>query len=250
MDSEFDTIVVGAGVWGAAAIEAHEKAGRSVAWIDDKHDEASTASADIVRIIRGEYSDSAYRALGEEAIGIFKTQKPYSDHYHHTGWFMVEDKQQGQHRSVPRGTLDVSAEEFMRSFPSAPPEKLSTLRITKTGNVGWAEANKLQQALHAASRVKVRKGTVSRLVLDDLGRFRGVELDTGEILRGKYVMLATGWRANQLLAPQNFRQVDCRVVGVPKLGIKLTDEQYAKYRDMPILVQQGRGKNISLMSYF
>jgi hypothetical protein len=100
--------------------------------------------------------------------------------------------------------------------------------------------------LHAESRVKVRKGTVTRLVLDDSGRFRGVELDTKEVLRGKNIMLATGWRANQLLASQNFRQVDYRVVSVPKLGIKLTDEQYAKYRDMPILVQQGRGKNIPL----
>jgi hypothetical protein len=159
---------------------------------------------------------------------------------------MVEDKQQAQHKSVPRGTLDVSVEDFMRSFPSAPPEELSALRITKTENVGWVEANKLQQALHAESRVKIRKGTVTRLVLDDSGRFRGVELDTKEVLRGKNIMLATGWRANQLLASQNFRQVDYTVVGVPKLGIKLTDEQYAKYRDMPILVQQGRGKNIPL----
>lgn len=244
MGSEFDTIVVGAGVWGAAAVEAHEKAGHSVAWIDDKHDDASTASADVVRIIRGEYSDSAYRALGEEAINIFKTHKPYSEHYHHTGWFMVEDKPQGQHRSVPRGTLDVSVDDFMQSFTSASPEELSGLHITKTENVGWVEANKLQQALHAESRIKVQKGTVTKLVLDDSGHVRGVELGKGEVIRGKSVMLAMGWRANQLLASQNLRQVDYSVVGVPKLGVKLTDEQYAKYRDMPILVQPGRGKNI------
>ncbi|KAK3367732.1 FAD dependent oxidoreductase [Podospora didyma] len=235
----FDVIVVGAGVWGAASVEAYEKAGRSVIWIDDNDDEHPTAaSADIARIIRAEYSDPAYRKLAEESLQSFKTQEPYSKYFHQTGWFLIQDEQQARHGSIPSGTEDVAVEEFRRKFSAANVD--DNLFITRTENVGWVEANNLQQALNAEIRVKKRRGTVTDLIFD--GRFcRGVRLGTEDIL-GEAVVLATGWRTNRLLASHNLAQVDYQVVGVPVLGIQLTDEQYMKYRDMPILCQPGRGE--------
>ncbi|KAH6627122.1 hypothetical protein B0J18DRAFT_160395 [Chaetomium sp. MPI-SDFR-AT-0129] len=38
--------------------------------------------------------------------------------------------------------------------------------------------------------------------------------------------------------------LDYQVVGVPVLGIQLTEDQYSKYRDMPILCQPGKAERI------
>lgn len=232
-------IVVGAGVWGAASVEACQKAGRPVIWIDDNDDEHPTAaSADLARIIRAEYADPAYRQLADQALQAFKAEAIYSDYFHLTGWFLLQDEHQARHGSIPSGTENVSVEEFRRKFPAADVD--DNLLITRTGNVGWVEANNLQQALNAKIRVQKRKGTVTELIFDG-GICRGVKLGTEEVV-GELVVLATGWRTNDLLASQNLEKLDYQVVGVPVLGIQLSEEQYNKYRDMQILCQPGKGE--------
>lgn len=234
----FDVIIVGAGVWGAASVEAYEKTGRSVIWIDDNDDEhPAAASADIARIIRAEYSDSAYRKLAGKSLQAFKTQEPYSTYFHQSGWFLVEDGQQARHGSIPGGAESVSIEEFRRKFSAANVE--DDLLVTGTENVGWVEANILQRALSAESQIKKRKGTVTSLILDGPS-CRGVRLGTEDVL-GETVILATGWRTNTLLAACNLARADYQIAGVPVLGIQLTDEQYMKYVDMPIICQPGKG---------
>ena len=159
------------------SVEAYEKAGRSVTWIDDDDEEHPTAaSADITRIIRAEYSDHTYRNLAEKSLGAFKTRQPYSKYFHHTGWLLIQDEQQARHGSVPRGAKNVSVEEFRRKFPAANIDDDSI--ITRTENVGWVEANNLQQAINAEARAKKRR-------------------------LGEAVVLATGWRTNRLLAHHN-----------------------------------------------
>lgn len=235
-----DVIVVGAGIWGAASVEAFEKAGRSVLWIyDDDEEHPTAASTDITRIVRAEYSDPAYRKLAEECFEAFKTGDPYSRYFHHSGWFLVQDEDQARYGSIPGGTRRVSVEEFRQKFPAANVQ--GGLLITTTQNVGWVEANNLQQAMIAESRVEKRRGTVTSLILDG-PCCRGVRLGTEDV-PGKTVVLATGWRANSLLASHNLPPVDYQIVGVPVLGIQLSEEQYLKYRDMLILCQPGKGKS-------
>jgi sarcosine oxidase / L-pipecolate oxidase len=239
-----DIVVVGAGIWGAASVEAYTKAGRSVIWIDDDDDQHPTAaSADITRIIRAEYSDPTYRRLAEQSLQAFKTQEPYSKYFHQTGWFLVQDKQKAQYGSIPSGTENVTIEEFRQIFPAANIE--DNLFITKTENVGWVEANNLLQVLNTRICVKKRTGTVTDLIFD--GSFcRGVRLGTEEAL-GDTVILAAGWRTNSLLTSHNLAQIDYQMVGVPVLGIQLNYEQYLKYLDMPILCQPGRGMSQSFV---
>ena len=103
-----DAIVVGAGVWGAATVEAYQNSSRSVVWIDDNDNMRPTAASDdIARIIRPEYSDPEYRKLAERSLQEFKTQEPYSTYFHQTGWFLVQDGQT-RHGSIPSGTESVS----------------------------------------------------------------------------------------------------------------------------------------------
>ncbi len=234
-------IIVGGGVWGSASVEAFVKAGRSVVWIDDDDEDymnSTAASADIARIIRAEYSDPAYRKLAEESLRVFQTQAPYNKYFHQTGWFLVQDDQQAQHGSIPSGTHRVSIEEFRQTVVAGHID--GDVIITKTSDVGWVEANNLQKDLKASIDVEKRPGTVTGLIFE--GPFcRGVRLGAEDVL-GEMVILATGWRTNRLLALHRLAQVDYDVVGVPVLGIKLSDEQYMRYKDMPILCQPGRGK--------
>lgn len=241
-----DVVVVGAGIWGASAVEAYDRAGCSVAWIsDDDPEHPTAASADIVRIVRAEYADPAYRQFAQTCLDAFQTEDPYRRYFHRSGWFLLQDEEQARRGSIPRGTERVSADEFQHVFPNAHVE--NNLLITRADNVGWVEANNLQRALLAQSRVKPRRGTVTSLILE--GAFcRGVRLGAKEEeVLGRTVILATGWRANELLATHNLLLVDCQIVGVPVLGVQLSEEQYSKYRKMPIICQPGKGKsNISL----
>ncbi|OAA63331.1 FAD dependent oxidoreductase [Niveomyces insectorum RCEF 264] len=236
-----NVIIVGAGIWGSAAVEAFETSGRSVVWIDDNDDEHPTAaSADVVRIIRAEYSDPAYRTLAGQAVEAFKTQAPYSAHFHKTGWFVVQSEQQARSGSISGGDQRVLVEEFRETFPAASIGDEDDVIITKTDNVGWAEANELQGALNRKLRTKKRKGTVTALIFEG-PVCRGVRLGADVVL-GEMVVLATGWQTNCLLASQNLPLVDYQIVGVPVLGIQLNDEDYQKYAHMPIICQPGKGE--------
>jgi sarcosine oxidase/L-pipecolate oxidase len=239
-----DVIVVGAGVWGAASVDAAMMAGRSVLWVSDDDEEHPTAaSADIARIVRAAYSDAAYRELAQKCLAAFKTDPRYSKYFHLSGWFLVQDERQAKCGSISGGTERVSIEEFRQKFPAASVD--DRLLITRTEDVGWVEANNLLQesmrATNTEGRVQTRKATVTSLILDG-SSCRGVRLKTEDVL-GNMVILATGWRVNGFLASHNFPVLDYQVVGVPVLGIRLTDEQYSKYRDMPILCHAGKGNS-------
>ncbi|KAK4118362.1 hypothetical protein N657DRAFT_583736, partial [Parathielavia appendiculata] len=84
----FDVIVVGAGIWGAASVDACKNAGRSVLWVydDDDVERPTAASVDLARIVRAEYSDPAYRMLAKGCLEAFKTEPRYSMYFHQSGW--------------------------------------------------------------------------------------------------------------------------------------------------------------------
>lgn len=225
-------IVVGGGIWGASARQCFLDAGREVIWIDDATD---AASDDVARIIRAEYVDPGYRELAARSLQIFRRHEIYSTYFHESGWFLVQDSQDGPDRSIPNGPETVAIETFLQQFPDACVSESST--ITKTSGVGWTEAGRLHQALKAGA--EIHHGTVTGLLCDGTA-CHGVKVGEQEFC-ADLVVLATGWRTNGLLRSHSLPLMPYEIVGAPALGVQLSEEQYAKYKDNLILCDPERG---------
>lgn len=233
-----DAIVVGGGVFGTAVVEAFldSTSHSSVLWI---YDDANSASYNPQRIIRAEYGDDAYRNLAGEAIIAFRTDTQFKNHYTESGWFLVQDKQGLHDASIPQGQEAV--EDFLTKFPTTTLDE--NKQVTKASNVGWVRADKILQSkrdcLSKNSKIHQHTGTVTSITRQ--GAYHRV-ISGSEEYTGKTVVLATGWRTNNLLRSQGLPLIDYKVVGVPVLVIQLNDAQRKEHANKPIICDPHRGE--------
>lgn len=81
-------IIVGSGVFGTSTALTLVQAGHSVTVLDRSIDgfvAPDAASSDLNKIIRADYTDPFYRALGKEAISQWRVNPLYTPYYHETG---------------------------------------------------------------------------------------------------------------------------------------------------------------------
>lgn len=233
----FNVIVVGGGVWGESVLECYRKAGQSACIIYD-HDGLGqrAASDDVARIIRAEYSDPAYCELANRALEIYRTSEPYVTDYHEPGWFLIQEPTDQRYESIPAGKDQVSVDAFKSHFPDASLETQAI--VTTTNRVGWVEANDLQKALKEDCTSHRIFGKVVSLLRREKACC-GVRLDNMEI-HGSQVILATGWRTNELLRISGLPTLQYDIVGAVVLGVQL--KQFDKYKNKKIICDPGLGK--------
>lgn len=241
----FDVIVVGGGIWGESVLESYRKTDQSVCIIYD-HDELGqrAASDDVARIIRAEYSDPAYCELANRALEMYRTSEPYVKHYHEPGWFLIQEPTDQRYESIPAGKDQVSVDTFKSHFPAASLETQAI--ITTTSRVGWVEANDLQKALRENCTSRRVFGKVVSLLRREEACC-GVRLDNMEIL-GSKVILATGWRTNELLRMSGLPTLQYDIVGAVVLGVRLNQEQFDNYKNKEIICDPGLGKYTSVVA--
>lgn len=237
---QFDIVVVGSGIWGDSARQCFQDAGKSVCLIYDHNDaEVHAASNDVARIIRAEYSDPTYRKAAKAALELFRTQAPYSKYYHEPGWFLIQDATDKRYESIPGSGDKVTIETVMSQFPKADINERSI--ITTTSGVGWVEANRLQMDLKDNARPFYSiHGKVTGILFREEICY-GVRVGDKEF-RGSQVILATGWRTNELLQSAGLPTLQYQIVGAVILGIELNQAQYNKYKDNKIICDPGQGQ--------
>lgn len=248
MSSSQSLAIIGAGTFGLSTALAWRKAHASarITLIDIKPlhdpspDQIIPASEDVGKIIRAAYASPVYASLGREALAIWRSQKPYVDFFHGGGWITANALAEGI--SISEGTRIGNA-RFEEAFPGSRLEERYV--ISEDTDPGWVEASRCLEA--------VRQVAVSQGVEYDTGeavellwegeKCTGVKMRDEREIRAENILLATGaWTPSFLSQCGVTANITCEVAGVTTVGIKLDEDQYRTYKDMPILAVPGEGE--------
>ncbi|KAI9738146.1 MAG: hypothetical protein M1818_005575 [Claussenomyces sp. TS43310] len=232
-------VIVGAGVMGTSAALAIKKKYPqcTVYLVDDQQTSIEPASRDTGKIVRTAYLADAYVKLAGEAMAMWKADSLYKDHWHQSGWFVVERSVDGK-MDVTSGPQEMTRERFSEIFPNARMDQIA--HLTFDASTAWVEASRALEATiksTASMGVIARDGRVTELVWNG-ATCTGVLLSDGTEISGDSVLLAAGYGSMSLLNTTSHDQT----VGVSLLGVQLDDQQYAKYENMPIVAVNGLGE--------
>ena len=234
-------VVVGAGVFGLSTVRAwKQKYPTATIFLINRSSSLDPASLDTAKIVRTAYAVPEYVDLASEARTIWQTDKLLSKYWHKSGWVVVNS-----HKPIGiTGGTPLARERFSQIFSDG---RLSTQDLlTEDLEIGWVEATAaLKEALSNAISdgiTYVQDEAVSLLWEEDV--CLGVQLKGGKTISASSIVLAMGYQTPIFLRQcrVDFDQRTCQSAGVSVLGIKLNDEQYERYKDMPILAVVGLGK--------
>jgi glycine/D-amino acid oxidase-like deaminating enzyme len=232
-------LFAGAGVMGVSAALAAKKnhPDYKIYLIIDSQQSIEPASEDSCKVLRAQYKEEAYAKLAAKAISLFP-----SDHVHPSGWITLHPSAEEQ--SIPAG-LQMSKEDFLDRFPGARLDNIH--KISQDLNVSWIEASKARQValdLAKISGVILIEGQVADLLWDSPDGLTcvGVKLRSGQEIHASSVLLAMGHETAAFLEQCKLPDMGGKRAGISLLSIQLSDDQYKKYRRMPILRVSGIGK--------
>ncbi|KAL2021278.1 hypothetical protein VTK56DRAFT_7357 [Thermocarpiscus australiensis] len=228
------------------------------------------ASTDSSRIIRADYADPAYAALGEEAQTEWCKQNKPTDlgaqgRYHEAGLVLVADAApaDGAPSSKKKTGMDYARQSWANvlSLASKDPALASRIRelpnpdairdAVGTGgssgswgylnqNSGWADAaasmawlfDKVQQT----GRVNFVAGTVVSLAHNDTA-VTGARLSDGRVLHADLVVVAAGAWTGGLVDLGGQAVATAQVMGY----LELTESEQAQLSRMPVLLNLSTG---------
>lgn len=246
-------LVVGAGEFGLSlALELKRRGYQSVTVLDRFLPPVPDGSSvDISRIIRSEYADAFYNALGDEAIAAWKTE--YRDCFYQSGFVVVAENEKNPYFSGIKSVLEANGKPF-DSFGDgdAPLKKLyPSIQADFSGRPalhnrqgGWADAG--ASIAELAKRCSFEgvafqtglRGTVTSLVdPEDPGGLIGVKVATGEIVRARRVVLAAGAWTNRLLDAEHALSASGQSVAF----VQLTESEATELKDCPVMIDMETG---------
>lgn len=264
-------LIVGGGVFGlstARALAARPAfAGTKITLVDrltgakegdmPSHDAASMDSS---RIIRADYADGMYSRLAAEAQAEWRRQGDGElggdGRYSESGLMVVGEEGKGGMGYVRGSYENVKGMAVEGGYgekivelgsPEAIRARLGTGKgagdwgyLNKTS--GWADASKgmawLLEKAKATGRVEFVRGTVASLVWDAArGEVTGARLDDGRTLGAELVVVAAGAWSGALVDLRGM----CTATGQAVAFLDITDEEEAKMKDMPVVLNLSSG---------
>ncbi|KAB8215232.1 FAD dependent oxidoreductase [Aspergillus novoparasiticus] len=274
-------IIVGAGVFGLSSAWWLARAGYHNIKVLDRWPVPSPSSAgyDRNKIIRTEYPDDIYSILSQEAIQLWRDTL-WKDVFHPTGWIYGTDGSKDQDREKtfltavsnthslgdPSKIVELpNWDAAFRLYPglafahdrrqaqvgiyadgrSTPKGKKPTFRGIYNGNAGWVESTNAMLILkRECERLGVEfvageSGAVVEFVRDPANPAKvvGVRTANGTIWRSEKVIVAVGAYSETLL---DFKG-QLHASGYCVSHIRMTEEQYQRYKDLPVLNIARRG---------
>ncbi|RBR24435.1 uncharacterized protein FIESC28_02925 [Fusarium coffeatum] len=254
-------VIVGAGTFGLSTAYHLGKSGyQRVVCLDRwPYPSPSSAGYDLNKIMRTEYPDDVYTKLSHEALNIWR--KPmFSGIYNETGWLFCTDgtTEQGRVQAFDQSVENTkqsgdasqmveltSWEETVAMFPFLGNGKVGDNDTSKelfraifNKNAGWIDSVKAMELIgkecegfghvfHSGDQ-----GTVVKILRDgSTGQVTGVQARDGTMYEADIVILAMGAYSDTLLDYE--RQLEATAYAVTH--IKLSEEQYKRYKDMPII---------------
>jgi len=253
--SECNIIIVGAGVMGVSTALAAKRRhpDYKIYLINDALASIQPASEDTGKIIRDAYSDKAYAELAAESMRLWQAEPVYKDYLHQTGWIILHPSASRQ--SITGGGQSMSKEQFLERFPGVKLDNIYS--ISEDPKPAWVDASKaLEAAVNLATSPEVIlqngksvksegviliNGKVVNLLWND-SLCAGVVLDVGSEITASSVLLAMGHETPFFLRRYKLPCEEGERVSVSALSVQLNDQQYEKYKDMPVLLVPGIGK--------
>lgn len=275
--SKSSYLIVGAGVFGASTayhlIKKYPDA--SVTLVDRDAVDAENrvaASWDWNKVVRADYDDFTYCQLALEAQDIFKTDPLWKPYFHQTGvyWICRSDYAQNvidHHKKLGRLddiiALPISEARKMFGGIFEDADYTGAKEVLLNRASGWAAAGDCLRAVTGEALrlgVKYVTGDVSSLQFDRRGSCTGIRTAAGEILNADHTILSTGAYTPKLLelsAAQsgltNLRSGDrILAAGITTGMAELDEEEYTKYKDMPVGFQgyTGHGRYFLFLNPF
>lgn len=259
---QYSYLVVGAGVFGVST--AHHLIKKfpdaSVTIVDRDAYDAETrvaASWDWNKVVRADYDDIVYCKLALEAQDIFESDPLWKPYFHKTGiyWMcrseyaqeVIENyKKLGRSADLKAVPVEEAKKLYNGLFEDADYNGVKEVLVNKTS--GWVAAGDVLRAVTAECiRLGVRyvPADVASLQFDDEGNCSGVKTVLGNIISASHTIVCTGAFTPKLLewSAQSSGNKDLRagsriVAGGITTGMaRLGDEDYKKFKDMPVGVQ-------------
>ena len=265
-------LIIGAGTFGTSTAchlaQRYHDASRITVIDEFLSPPKPAASVDINRVIRTDYPDSMYCDLAIEAIHPWFWSIELGQHFHKTGWVMIDEKgsdlaKRIRHVYQERGstqTSEISAEELDKRWAFLEGTDTSGFGdVYWNPEAGWCDAaNATASFMVAAERRGVKRITakVAELLLDaKCGRIEGVRTTDGRRFTADKVVLAVGaWTSNmlspvedQLEIPERHRvEHQVKATGTVSAYYKLSDEEFERLANanMPIIVYGSQGEVI------
>ncbi|GAD91587.1 conserved hypothetical protein [Paecilomyces variotii No. 5] len=269
MDAEI--LIVGAGIFGVstayhlAQSQYHDP--RKITVLDRAPaPSTSAASTDINKIVRADYSKPFYVDLAYEAMDAWSSLPFFREAnvYHQTGWVMMDEKESDLALRIRQNfrngnredvSADLTEEEVRRKWGGL----LAEMDAREYGSYYWnpsagwaAAAEAVEVMMREATELGVRYevGEAARIVFED-GVVKGVETKDGRRYMAEKVLLATGAWTSQLMSTiedeldiPEVERVENQVTaaGVCVAHFKLSPEEAAVYRQLPVLIFGAKGE--------
>ncbi|KAK9365427.1 FAD dependent oxidoreductase [Lipomyces kononenkoae] len=238
-------VIVGAGAFGLSTAYHLLASGYTSITIVDRTTPPipDGSSVDISRIVRADYDDIVYTNMVVEALELWKTE--YKEFYYPSGLLSMTPI--GNPKYLAESLANVSSIGLPITQFSSGQEAAQYLKLTHdkplnglagylNHDAGWADAEKAIEYLFrrciylGATFVKSKVDEI--LYSADGTAVTGLELENGNILECDYAIIAAGaW--TDALVPTESRLL---ATGQPVAFFQLSEEEYSKYRSLPIYI--------------
>ncbi|KAH7136255.1 FAD dependent oxidoreductase [Dactylonectria macrodidyma] len=254
-------VIVGAGVFGASTalhlIKKYPQA--NITLVDRNAFDAPTkvaASWDWNKVVRSDYNDIVYTAMGLEARDVWLNDPLWKPFYHESGIYWISAtgfaqqvldnfKKLGAKAELHSLAVDEARKQYDGLFDSADYTGIKQVLINKTS--GWAAAKDvLQRVLEEAIQLGVKyvAAEVQSLQFDADGACTGIKTSTGESLDASRIILSTGAYTPKLLvesAPQRTElHAGGRIIAaaVTEATSRLGTDFPSKFYNGPVCIQE------------
>ncbi|KAK9349645.1 FAD dependent oxidoreductase [Lipomyces doorenjongii] len=238
-------VIVGAGAFGLSTAYYLLASGYSSITILDRTTPPvpDGSSVDISRIVRADYDDIVYANMVVEALELWKTE--YKEFYYPCGLLSMTPTDNPKYLAdalanvsgiglpVTQFSSGQEAAQFLKLTHEKP---LDGLAGYLSHDAGWAYAAKATEHLFRKciqlGAVFIESKVDEIIYSADRTIVTGVQLDGGKMLRCDFAVIAAGaW--TDTLVPSESRMM---ATGQPVAFIQLTEEEYIKYKHLPIYI--------------
>lgn len=248
-------LIVGAGVFGlSTALELKLRGYKDVVVADRYLPPVKDGSSvDISRIVRSEYTDPLYHRMAREAMKSW-IEGDYREDFYQSGFVMLAE---GSAQIYLQKCLEVSEavgvtlDDFsdangVRQLYPAVQAQMDGMRAVHNPHGGWANAESAIRRLAGrcsdagVSFINGPRGTVVSLIYmssDGRQQVVGVKAASGDDIMADQVILSTGAWTNRLIPVDHATSAS----GQPLGFIQLTEEEAARLRGMPVIINYSTG---------
>ncbi len=261
--SRYEVVIVGGGVFGLSSAVQLARANYKVIVID-KFPIPSPLSAanDYNKIVRLEYNDMVYAELAVEAMGYWNGEdssllpaRLLHDCYSHCGRISVVQDPKTRRYAFDESSLRLLQDKFSRcrdvkefkdltcggKFPQlSDGQRYDIFRYNPDCGIGFARESLLKMKRYAESLGVVfqeNDGVVEVEKFRDGSQSVVVRCESGKRIHGKKVVIACGANTSAILPMQRYVKATGLYVG----HVQLSDEEYQKFKDIPVIFNSSVG---------